>query len=561
MRTEVLLGCLGIESLVILFLLFSSHRGRSANNTLETCYALSKIIAKFSESIAASNFDQLDAIVESGMRDVLELVGAGRLCWYLKQDGSSSLERIYSVLAAGSSPSPSTVSMEAIPYSLECLMKGEILTLQSLDDLPPEAERDREFYRQELIGRLILIPSNCGTSSKGVLGIVSAAQGANWPEGFMSQLTVFSNLIVTTFERKHAEQLRRDSERRFRCLFQEAPIGIALEDTDGRLLFVNPALCTMLGYGEEELLGMSCAQFSNVEDHNNELPRLEQLLNGSIEGYRMEKRFFRKDGTGIWGRVDISLLQDQSGDPPLVLAMLQDITGHKTAVGELRETKSRLEKLAHRLIQVQDDERSRISRELHDDIGQRLSLFGIELDLLGRSLTKLGYDRKGEQAALLHSQVNEIISDLHDLSHALHSTKLQHLGLRAALRDLCNRISQRHKVAMELCEEGGMRLPSEVSLCFYRVAQEALNNVLRHSEAEQVFVTLSVSNGIAQLSIKDTGIGFDTSTFSQGIGLLSMRERLRMMGGEFELESTPGKGTQVTARLQVPVEGAASQGR
>ena len=106
-----------------------------------------------------------------------------------------------------------------------------------------------------------------------------------------------------------------------------------------------------------------------------------------------------------------------------------------------------------------------------------------------------------------------------------------------------------------------MRLPSEMSLCFYRVAQEALNNVLRHSEAEQVFVTLSVSNGIAQLSIKDTGIGFDTSTFSQGIGLLSMRERLRMMGGEFELESTPGKGTQVTARLQVPVEGAASQGR
>src|SRR5215831_4527821 len=415
MRTEVLLGCLGIESVVILFLLFSSHRGRSANNTLETCYALSKIIAKFSESIAASNFDQLDVIVESGMRDVLELVGAGRLCWYLKQDGSSSLERIYSV-AAGSSPSPSTVSMEAIPYSLERLMKGEILTLQSLNDLPPEAERDRDFYRQELIGRLILIPSNCGTASKGVLGIVSAAQGANWPEGFMSQLTVFSNLIVTTFERKHAEQLRRDSERRFRCLFQEAPIGIALEDTDGRLLFVNPALCTMLGYGEEELLGMSCAQFSNVEDHNNELPRLEQLLNGSIEGYRMEKRFFRKDGTGIWGRVDISLLQDQSGDPPLVLAMLQDITGHKTAVGELRETKSRLEKLAHRLIQVQDDERSRISRELHDDIGQRLSLFGIELDLLGRSLTKLGYDRKGEQAALLHSQVNEIISDLHDLS-------------------------------------------------------------------------------------------------------------------------------------------------
>jgi signal transduction histidine kinase len=258
--------------------------------------------------------------------------------------------------------------------------------------------------------------------------------------------------------------------------------------------------------------------------------------------------------------VDISLLQDHTADPPLVLAMLQDITGYKTAVGELRETQSKLEKLAHRLIQVQDDERSRISRELHDDIGQRLSLFGIELDLLGRSLTKLGYDRKGEQAALLHSQVNEIISDLHDLSHALHSTKLQHLGLRAALRDLCNRISQRHKVAMELSEEGGMRLPSEVNLCFYRVAQEALNNVLRHSAAEQVFVTLSISNGIAQLSIKDTGIGFDTSIYSQGIGLLSMRERLRMMGGEFELESAPGKGTEVTARLHLPVEGAASQG-
>jgi signal transduction histidine kinase len=265
-----------------------------------------------------------------------------------------------------------------------------------------------------------------------------------------------------------------------------------------------------------------------------------------VENYTMDKRFLRKDGSQAWGRVNIALLKNVTGSPPLVIGMVEDITEKKKAAQELEVAQEELQRLTHRLIEVQENERRLISRELHDDIGQRLALFGVDLDVLRRSLAKLGHEREQRQAARLLEQTQELTSDVQQLSHQLHSSKLQHLGLRATLMELCNSVSKVHRVTKSIADE---RFPAEVELCFFRVAQEALNNVMKHSRADRVSVTLSSERGIARLEIKDTGVGFDPTRFSNGIGLASMRERLRMIGGNISVISAPGRGTEVRAEV------------
>lgn len=155
------------------------------------------------------------------------------------------------------------------------------------------------------------------------------------------------------------------------------------------------------------------------------------------------------------------------------MGMVEDITDMKKAEEELAGAQASLRGLTHRLIQVQDEERKAISRELHDDIGQRLALLSVELDVLRSSLSAPALDREQQQASRLLGDAQELMKDIHQLSHNLHSSKLQHLGLSAALLELCNTVSRLHHVSTNFIGENDIqRLPLELELCFYRVAQE-----------------------------------------------------------------------------------------
>jgi len=230
--------------------------------------------------------------------------------------------------------------------------------------------------------------------------------------------------------------------------------------------------------------------------------------------------------------------------------MVEDITERKLAEQELQRTRSELEQLAGYLIQTQDDERHRISRELHDDIGQRLSLLAVEFDLLSQSLAAVGNEAERQQVVQLKAQADALTSDVHQLSHQLHSAKLQHLGLRSAVEELVKQVGKQQRMAIELHTLGGdADLPPDVALCLFRVTQEALNNVIRHSHAERVHIDLRVENALAKLSVQDSGVGFDVVDNLGGLGLVSMRERLRMIGGDLLVESHQGQGTLISATV------------
>ncbi len=338
----------------------------------------------------------------------------------------------------------------------------------------------------------------------------------------------------------------------FLSAFKASPIGIALEDLEGRPLFANPALCSMLGFSEEEMRSKHCVEFSPPEDAKKDWALFEQLLAGSIDHYQLEKRFFRRDGSVIWGRLSISLLG--SGTSRLVFAMVEDLGERKTAKDELLLSETRDEKLGGRLIQAQEAERARIVRELHRYIDS-LKVLAIDLDYYGQNPPESVAEAR-QQFREARQQVTDVISDIRALWHNLHSSELEHLGLMAAAAKFCKDLSISHKVKIDFhCEGIPKGLPMEIALCLYRVLQEALQNATQHSSSRNFDVSLRGESNEIRLNVRDWGIGFDPAEAvkKHGVGLARMQEHLKLVDGKLLIESQTKQGATIHAR--VPFKG------
>ena len=326
----------------------------------------------------------------------------------------------------------------------------------------------------------------------------------------------------------------------FHYLFEQASLGIAVEDLEGKLLLANRALCSMLGYREDELCGMHCSEFANPEDSGDDWALFQQLRAGVIDRYSLEKRYVKKHGAQFWGRLNVSLWRNGDGGATLVFAFVEDITDRK--LSELA-----VASVNRRLIEAQERERLRISRELHDDIGQRLALLAMEL----QQHQEDAFEGR-ERIAELQKRTVEIAADIQSLSHELHSSKLQLLGIAAAMKSFCQEFETQQKVKIDLrTDDLPTDLPPDIALCFFRVLQESLRNAAKHSGVRHFEVRLWETPGEIHLTVSDSGVGFDSEAAKagQGLGLISMEERLRLLNGTFSIESRPQLGTTIHARI------------
>jgi len=600
-----------------------------------------------------------------------------------------------------------------------------------------------------------------------------------------------------------SQALPAQAKQLFHYLFEQASLGIAVEDFEGNLLLANPALCSMLGYREDELCGMNCSQFANPEDSGDDRALFQQLRAGVIEKYSLEKRYPRKRGGHLWGRVNVSLSRDRDGESPLVFAFVEDITERKRSeealceseerfrlaaqaakmyayewdvsadkvvrseeyvnvlgnsyqervltrqqilatihpddhalvigsvdqltpqnstsqisyrmlqpdgpdvwleksargffdeqgtllrmigmvanitdrkraeqaqresedklrlildstaeaiygidleyrctfcnpaclralgyerldevlgkdmhglmhrtradgtlfpveecrvhgvirtgkgdhaeeevlwrtngtgfpaeywsypqlrgeevvgavvafvdITERKLTEAALANVSRRLIEAQEQERSRIARELHDDIGQRLAILAIKLAQLQQNPPNSSElpSRIGE----LQKLTSEVAADIQSLSHELHSSRLQYLGIVAAIRGFCREFGEQQKVEVDFKNHDlPVPLSPDISLCFFRVLQEALYNSTKHSGVRHFEVELWGTPDEIHLTVSDSGAGFDIdgAKASRGLGLISMEERLKLLNGTFSIESQLHRGTTIHARV------------
>ncbi|HEY4362057.1 MAG TPA: PAS domain S-box protein [Bryobacteraceae bacterium] len=353
-------------------------------------------------------------------------------------------------------------------------------------------------------------------------------------------------ITIDITERKEAELRLRESEARFRAMFENAGVGIALVNHEGVLTECNPALAQLLGYSSEELRHMSFPQFTHKDDVERDWAKFQDLIAGLSDRYAVEKRYWRKNGQLIWAHLVVSLVRDAEGKPLFSIGMVEDITQRRVAEQELRA-------LSEKLINTQEQERTRMARELHDDIAQQLAALSISVSNLKRTISASDVELR-TQTDRLHQRLAGAAESVRRLSHELHPAVLEHSGIAAALESYCEKFSVLNHIEVSLDAEGRFDdISPAVALCLYRVTQEALQNVAKHSAAKQAHVELSRSNGQVHLKISDEGRGFEAarSVPRAGLGLVSMKERARLVNGTLHIDSAPGKGTRL--RVSIPI--------
>jgi PAS domain S-box-containing protein len=541
-----ILVCLA-QAALIAALLSRSRRSRLAQASIMRQLALERVLSTISTTLADCPTENIDSELEKGLNLILEAEAADRVCWYAIPKGGSFVEKISSVHRPGVVPGPARFEAEDVPWIAERLSRLEPVAISDTNEFPSEADRDHQFVDQLGVKSVAFVPSSTGAATKGLLILVHLSHKRDWPDSVISKLGVLGNLFGSALLRKWAQNARQASEQRFQAIFEQASLGIALEDLDGRILFANSALCTMMGYGQEEIRRLSCDQFSRAEDSIEDLNLFQKLRDGTIDSYQIEKRYVKSNGAEIWGNLHVSKLQVLPGEGSHVIAMVEDITERKAANTRLKNVQLELQRLTARLIQAQEEERQRISGELHDDFGQRLSLLIFGLERLKSNLPAAAPDRL--ELSRLQDQVREITDGIHELSHEIHSSKLQYLGLKPALTELCQKMSEQRSIEVNLELNEYVPLHPDVQLCLYRIVQEALNNVVKHSGSDLVTVSLIRDKFLARLQIRDNGVGFDTASTSAGLGLASMRERLRIVQGALSVDSVRGHGTEITAEV------------
>jgi PAS domain S-box-containing protein len=344
-------------------------------------------------------------------------------------------------------------------------------------------------------------------------------------------------------ERKRAEQVLRESENRFRLVANAAPVLIWMSGTDGQCTFFNQGWLKFTGRTLEEELGVGWASAVHPEDREKCLAAYAAAFDARSD-CQLEYRLRRSDGEYRW-LFDYSVPRFESDDT------FRGYIGSCMDITDRKESEASLHFLTGRLISAQEEEKARIARELHDDFSQRLALLGIGLGQLWKRLPNSELGERSSVKEMLKA-IREMSSDMHALSHQLHSSKLEHVGLVPAISALCREIGQKHRIALDFEENGfSLAIPKDIALCLFRVAQEALMNVVKHSKARNARVELCGSEEQITLRVLDYGRGFDPGFQNPGagIGLIGMTERLRLVRGKLTVNSAPNRGTEIIAEV------------
>ena len=360
-------------------------------------------------------------------------------------------------------------------------------------------------------------------------------------------------------ERKLAERALKASHARYENLYQDAPDMFASITVDTeQVVQCNETLLRATGFGRREVIGRPIRELHAPGSARALKQAIEQVgRDGRV--HERELRLKRKDGSILAVSLSMASIRDEQGNL-YYRAIWRDITDRKraqtalkTKQNELARSQAELQALAGRLLGAQEDERRRISRELHDDVNQRLAILTLDIESLQ---DKVPRSRRAvaERLRAARDRLVELSDNVHGLAYQLHPSILDDLGLAAALRSHVSDLTRREAIAIELTEDVATPIPPEAAACLYRVAQEALRNVVKHAHASRVVLDVKSSADGVTLSIDDSGVGFAPGDEPHhGLGVVGMQERVRLVRGKFDLTSRPGEGTRITVWVPLPI--------
>ncbi len=353
-------------------------------------------------------------------------------------------------------------------------------------------------------------------------------------------------------ERIWAEEQVRTTQERFRTMVENVrDYAIFMLDQEGYVTSWNVGAQRIKGYDADEIFGRHYSCFF-LPEHASRGDPSRQLRIAAVEGrYESESWRVRKDGRRFWAHVIVMPQFDESGKLTGFSNITRDITERKRAEEDLHSYADRLRSTARRLVEVQESERRTLARELHDRVGQNLTALGLNLRLVASGLASDARPDVSSRLGECDSLVMQTVDAIRDVMGELRPQALDEYGLLAALRSLAASFSRRTGVQVAVAgDRAAGRVPKTVDLAMFRIVQEALNNVAKHSKASRAEISFSSTNGYAALTVRDDGIGFDpkhveASNPNAGWGLLIMRERAEAVGARFDLDASPGAGVRV----------------
>jgi PAS domain S-box-containing protein len=352
------------------------------------------------------------------------------------------------------------------------------------------------------------------------------------------QLLLIFGLLWQRVRKQRLLSVLRESEKRFRVMANTTPSLIWMCDQEGKIVYLNERLLAFTGSDPKARYGDLWSAFVHPDDLNIVSDGRSRALKNH-KSFADEYRLRRDDGVYRWIFDVASPRLNGDGSFAGFIGSGVDVTDQKMA----REA---LEKVSGQLIAAQEKERSHLARELHDDICQRLALLSVRMEKVTQDWTS-GQSPVGEQLKQIWQQCSTLTTDVQALSHELHPSMLDNLGLVTAAKGFCRELSEHSGAIVDFTSTNmPPSLPREVSLSLFRVIQEALHNSVKYSGAKRFEVHLQGKSGEVELEVSDAGVGFDAANLkSKGLGMVSMQERINFVHGRFSVESRIGEGTKI----------------
>jgi PAS domain S-box-containing protein len=535
------------------YIMATGERLRPDADDLGSRLEFETLLADTSATLFAVPPGQIEHAIERSLARLRAFFRADR-CALLSVSPDQQVVKVrLASYAEGVEPVSSDINLARMfPWSAKTLLVERApVRVSTIADLPPEADIERDRWIQMPIRSALTLPIETDGSVGHLMLLNTVYREREWPDALVTRLRVFAEMIVGALARNDAMTDLREAEERLESGAELAGLGYYEVDLDRRAMFIDDRLREICGVPAGRQQGLQALEFWLEHLHPEDRPRVlhlrEEMHAGRLDRISLEYRYLHPMHGERWiNHLAGAATRDAAGRAVRTYGVLRDITERKRSEDELRA-------LSQRLIRAHEDERALLARELHDDLTQRLALLAINV---GRAELTAPAGAQAETMRTVREELARLSEDIHSLAYQLHPSVLTELGLVEALRTECERIGRR--TSLRLTTQLDSPVPviaKDAALCLFRVAQEALNNVVRHSRAQAASVVLQPRDGGLSLVVRDDGVGFDLEN-SQGrmhLGLASMRERVRAVNGTLDIESVPGQGTTLVAR--VPLEG------
>jgi PAS domain S-box-containing protein len=534
-----------LETFLVLALLWQRARRRKVEESLVERLSFETLLSDLSTTFLNLREEKVSSSLQKSLGRIGATLKMDRITLFEFSQDRKEVAKSFGWTIQGVPASPLSMKADGMPLWTESILRGQVLAISDVNDLPDNASPEKNCLRTYNIVSGASVPLEVGGEVFGAITFATTARRVVWSEDLIQRLKMLAEIFSNAIGRKQAEARRRETEERFQLVANTAPVLIWMSGTDKLCNYFNQGWLDFTGRPLEAELGNGWADGVHSAD-------LQSCMESYSEAFERRQRFAmvyrlrRHDGEFRW-ILDVGVPRfNADGSFAGYIGSGMDVTVHK-------EAEQALATVSGRLIQAQEEERRRIARELHDDISQRLALLSVELQGLANVRPKSSAELRDRTDQLL-KRISDMASDIHALSHRLHSSKLDYVGAVAAMAGFCNEITAQTGLLIDFEHADAPKfLPQDISLCLFRVLQEGLRNAVKYSGTRNFNVQLRGVPGAILLLMRDSGAGFDPEAAMKngGLGLISMRERVSLVKGTISITSKPMAGTEI--RIQIPI--------